>query len=166
MPRRIIAAAALAALASAAAVIVIESQAAPPDPGAATRHDRLRALNRTVTNPLMLQAARLGLRYPAVVEHRGRSSGRVYETPVAVVEAGERFIIPLPYGEGTDWCRNVLAAGGCTLRYRNRPVALAAPQIAGPEDVAADAGEARMNLWRRFGIDRYLVLWRAAQADA
>jgi len=58
-----------------------------------------------------------------VVVHRGRKSGREYRTPVNLFAGGDgRFIIALTYGPGTDWVKNVLAAGGCEIRTRGRVV--------------------------------------------
>ena len=64
-----------------------------------------------------------------VVVHRGRRSGRVYQTPVSVFPAEDGFVLALTYGPGADWVKNVLAAGGCELRTRGRTVRLAAPRL-------------------------------------
>jgi len=53
-----------------------------------------------------------------LVVHRGRRSGRVYDTPVLVFPADDGYVIALTYGPDTDWIRNVLAAGGCAARSR------------------------------------------------
>ena len=61
------------------------------------------------------------LPFLAVVVHRGRRSGRRYETPVMVFRTPTGFIIALTYGpQRTDWVRNVVAAGGCELRTGGR----------------------------------------------
>ena len=41
------------------------------------------------------------------------------------------FYIPLPYGEDTDWCLNVLAAGACTVHWNGQTYQLSLPQIVG-----------------------------------
>lgn len=64
-----------------------------------------------------------------VVVHRGRRSGRVYQTPVNVFTAGDGYVIALTYGPGSDWVKNVLAAGGCELRTRGRVIAVTAPRV-------------------------------------
>ena len=53
-----------------------------------------------------------------VVAHRGRRSGRRYLTPVNVFAAEDGYVFALAYGPGTDWVKNVLAAGGCELQAR------------------------------------------------
>ncbi len=59
-----------------------------------------------------------------VVVHRGRRSGRLYQTPVNVFAAEDGYVLALTYGPDTDWVKNVLAAGGCELRTRGRAVQL------------------------------------------
>jgi hypothetical protein len=41
-----------------------------------------------------------------------------YATPVVAVPAEGGFVIPLPYGEGVDWPKNVLAAGRATIAWQ------------------------------------------------
>src|SRR5258708_38499831 len=64
-----------------------------------------------------------------VVVHRGRRSGRRYETPVNVFPAAEGYVLALTYGPDTDWVKNVLAAGGCELRTRGRTIRLTSPRL-------------------------------------
>jgi deazaflavin-dependent oxidoreductase (nitroreductase family) len=65
----------------------------------------------------------------AVVEHRGRRSGRRFRTPVLAMPVDGGYVISLFYGHDRDWVRNVLAAGGCTLRRGGRRVELTAPRM-------------------------------------
>jgi deazaflavin-dependent oxidoreductase (nitroreductase family) len=65
----------------------------------------------------------------AVVRHRGRRSGREHQTPVNLFRVGDRFVIALVYGPRTDWVRNVLAAGGCTIETRGSLVACGQPVV-------------------------------------
>jgi deazaflavin-dependent oxidoreductase (nitroreductase family) len=50
-----------------------------------------------------------------ILRHRGRSSGRHYEVPLAAFRADDGFVFALTYGSGADWVRNVLAAGECEM---------------------------------------------------
>jgi deazaflavin-dependent oxidoreductase (nitroreductase family) len=82
-------------------------------------------------NPGAIMLAR---RWPnarvAIVEHRGRRSGRIYRVPVEARRAPDGgFIIPLTWGEDTDWFRNVRAAGGCGLHWHGTRYALVDPEI-------------------------------------
>lgn len=64
-----------------------------------------------------------------VVVHRGRKSGRRYETPVMVFPAPDGFVIALTYGTGTEWVKNVVAADGCELRTGGRTLAMGSPRV-------------------------------------
>jgi deazaflavin-dependent oxidoreductase (nitroreductase family) len=118
----------------------------------------LRRFNRVVTNRITLTFA--GRRWFAVVHHQGRRSAKAYRTPVVAAPCDEGFVIPLTYGDHVDWCRNVLAAGGCRLMWRG-----VLHEMAGPEIV--DAGGVREafspRVWRmlaRAEVNRCLRLER------
>jgi deazaflavin-dependent oxidoreductase (nitroreductase family) len=64
-----------------------------------------------------------------LVVHRGRRSGREYQTPVNVFPADGGFVIALTYGADTDWVKNVQAAGGCELRTRGRVLRVGSPRV-------------------------------------
>jgi deazaflavin-dependent oxidoreductase (nitroreductase family) len=65
-----------------------------------------------------------------VVVHRGRTSGKQYRTPVNVFpRPGGRYVLALTYGTDTDWVKNVVAAGGCTLITRGTDLELTAPRL-------------------------------------
>jgi len=64
-----------------------------------------------------------------VVVHRGRRSGKAYETPVNVFATADGYVLALTYGTDTDWVKNVLAAGGCELRTRGQVFRLTAPRL-------------------------------------
>lgn len=89
---------------------------------------RVARINRVVTNRV---ARPLAGRLPGfgVVRHRGRRSGRTYRTPVNIFPAPDGYVIALVYGAGTDWVRNVTAAGGCEVEIRGRRVSLTQPRI-------------------------------------
>ena len=84
--------------------------------------------NRRLTNPIFRQFA--GFLPPfAMLEHRGRKSGKAYRIPIIVFPDGNEFVIVLTYGAETDWVKNVTAAGGCTVEYRRRTIHLVRPRI-------------------------------------
>jgi deazaflavin-dependent oxidoreductase (nitroreductase family) len=66
-----------------------------------------------------------------LVVHRGRRSGRRYETPIMVFPTENNgFIIALTYGaEHTEWVKNVVAAGGCELRTGGRVLKMGSPDV-------------------------------------
>jgi deazaflavin-dependent oxidoreductase (nitroreductase family) len=64
-----------------------------------------------------------------VLTYRGRTSGRVYNTPVNVFRRDGDYIFVLTYGSDTDWVKNVLAAGECRILTRGRNVKLTRPEV-------------------------------------
>src|ERR671937_3067400 len=81
-------------------------------------------------NPLVLRLAgtRLLPLY-GVIEHRGRRSGKLFHTPVVVRPTPDGCIVPMPWGESTDWYRNVRAAGECVARWKGRDYPLVQPEV-------------------------------------
>ena len=63
-----------------------------------------------------------------IVIHRGRRSGRTYETPVNVFRSKGGFVFALTYGRA-DWVQNVMAAGSAQLRSRRKVHEIANPTI-------------------------------------
>ncbi len=81
-------------------------------------------------NPLILALAG-SRRLPlfAVVHHSGRRSGRSYTTPVGARRTADGFVIPLTFGEGADWFRNVQAAGACVIRWKGADYPVIEPTV-------------------------------------
>ncbi|EAP98474.1 hypothetical protein JNB_15958 [Janibacter sp. HTCC2649] len=98
----------------------------------------------------------------AVVRHRGRKSGKEYSTPVAVLTTPDAFIIGLPWGKGTDWVRNLRAAGGGTVHWQGRDEAVTDPVFVGAEvALAAAPAVLRPALKRLPGDGAFLQLTRS-----
>ncbi|MGV9415449.1 nitroreductase family deazaflavin-dependent oxidoreductase [Nocardia sp. NPDC003693] len=87
----------------------------------------------------------------AVIEHRGRKSGRAYTTPVNAFTARGTFAVVLGHGI-TDWARNVVAAGDTTVRSRFRTVRLANARIVAPGQAGADVPRAARLAGGKFNI--------------
>jgi len=80
---------------------------------AAAHYKRPDWFTRNVMNRLMNGLTRLGVsvRGSRVLEHRGRSTGKLHHTPVNLLTIeGTRYLVA-PRGE-TQWVRNVRHAGG------------------------------------------------------
>jgi deazaflavin-dependent oxidoreductase (nitroreductase family) len=75
--------------------------------------------NRQVLNHLTRPFAR-HLPGFGIIIHRGRRSGRIYETPVNVFRSSDGYVVALTYGADADWVRNVVTAGVCDLITRDR----------------------------------------------
>jgi deazaflavin-dependent oxidoreductase (nitroreductase family) len=89
----------------------------------------LRALARAGAGASVPLAGRRFFPLWGIVRHSGRRSGRTYDTPVVVQRTTDGFLIPLPFGGSTQWARNVLAGGGCTVRWRAHDYRASAPEV-------------------------------------
>lgn len=85
-------------------------------------------VNKYVTNPIQLMWAPR-LRHYAVIEHVGRRSGKTYRTPVMVFVEDGTVSVLLNYGAGSDWVRNVRAAGAAGVVHRGKRYRLTEPRI-------------------------------------
>jgi deazaflavin-dependent oxidoreductase (nitroreductase family) len=102
-------------------------------------------------NPVMMLLAgtRLMPLY-GVIQHRGRRSGKTFRTPVVVRPIENGFIVPMPWGEGTDWFRNVRAAGGCVVRWKGRDYTIGKLEV-----VDASGAQSAFNGPMRTGMTRF-----------
>ncbi|HEY3109246.1 MAG TPA: nitroreductase family deazaflavin-dependent oxidoreductase [Chloroflexota bacterium] len=110
-------------------------------------------------NPLVLSLA--GTRFLplyGVIAHRGRRSGKSFRTPVVVRPTDDGFVVPMPWGEQTDWYRNVRAAGGCVIRWKGRDYPLVQPEIVDPAAAGAGFGAFERAMMARLGIEHCLRL--------
>jgi deazaflavin-dependent oxidoreductase (nitroreductase family) len=73
----------------------------------------------------------------AILRHSGRTSGKAYATPVVALHTPDGFLIPLPFGDATQWARNLFAAGGGSIRFAGREYQIVEPQIVDRDAAAA-----------------------------
>ncbi len=92
----------------------------------------------------------------ALIDHTGRRSGRAYATPVAVRRTTEGFVIPVPFGDGTHWVRNVIEAGGATIHWNGAEYRVTDPTLVGWADVSSAFNRVMRAIVRRVGMDRFL----------
>lgn len=92
----------------------------------------------------------------AVMTHRGRTSGRLYRTPINAFRRGDAYLFFLTYGADVDWVKNVLAAGGCSLRIRRHDVALVDPELIEDRELRDASLIPRFFERRVAGVDAYL----------
>jgi deazaflavin-dependent oxidoreductase (nitroreductase family) len=84
-----------------------------------------------VLNPVMLKlAGRRHAMIAAQVRHVGRKSGRRYVTPVGVGLTGGIMVIPLTFGNQSDWSRNIRAADGGSVRLNGVDYQVSKPELA------------------------------------
>ena len=96
----------------------------------------IRPLTKVLNPVMMTLAGRRHVRMAAQIRHVGRKSGRQYVTPVGAGRAGDTFVIPLTFGNQSDWSRNVRAAGGGSIRLNGVDYRVNQPQLAGRAEAA------------------------------
>ena len=91
--------------------------------------------SRRLVNAGISALARLGLagRHTYILMVKGRKTGRVYSTPVTLIEDGERWLVA-PYGE-VGWVRNARAAGEVEITRSRRSETMNIEEVA-PEQAA------------------------------
>ena len=94
---------------------------------------------KTFNRLALLLAGRRLVPVWGVLRHSGRKSGREFSTPLAFVATPGAFFVGLPWGRGTDWVRNVRAAGRCTVRLGGREYECSQPEFVGKDVVMAQA---------------------------
>jgi deazaflavin-dependent oxidoreductase (nitroreductase family) len=98
----------------------------------------------------------------AQVHHVGRRSGKPYMTPTGAHVAGNTIVIPLSFGNRSDWARNVRAAGQCDVRLGGKSYHATQPQFIDAADakpvVRHSFNAINRFSFRLFGIRQYLFL--------
>jgi deazaflavin-dependent oxidoreductase (nitroreductase family) len=94
----------------------------------------------------------------SIIRHVGRTSGRVFETPVDLIETPSGLLIALPYGTRADWLRNVVTAGSATVIKNGEPIDVGRPSIVATSDVAAMIPARTLRTLRLFGVRQCLHL--------
>ncbi len=64
----------------------------------------------------------------SVIKHRGRTSGKPYETIVTAYRKGDVLAIALAHGK-TNWVKNVLAAGEADVHFIRKDVHVTNPRV-------------------------------------
>ena len=120
--------------------------------------DAVRRMNRSVTNPRVMRSAGTAGTQTSVIEHVGRRSGKTYQTPIDIIETTTRMLIALPYGDRTDWLRNVLDAGSATVVARGERIRVERPAVVATAAVAELIPARTLRTLRLFGVSQCLSL--------
>jgi len=93
-------------------------------------------LGRRLLNGVMRSLLRRGKGPPFLflLSVRGRKTGLIHSTPVAVMELDDHRWIVAPYGQ-VDWVRNARAAGEVTIRRGARSETLRPTEVGSTEAV-------------------------------
>jgi len=91
-----------------------------------------------------------------------RKSGRAYVTPAGAHVSGDVAVIPLTFGNQSDWSKNVRAAGGCSIRADGQDYTATEPELVNRGDAGpllrSAFGPMERAGFRLLGIKQYLRL--------
>jgi deazaflavin-dependent oxidoreductase (nitroreductase family) len=122
--------------------------------------DRVRVMNKHVTNKLLIRISGRRMGHFVVLSHVGRKSGTLYKIPIIAEPVDDGFVIALTYGKKVDWLGNIKAKGGCTIKWKNQDYILKDPEFVDKEiGLAAFPAAIRTGL-RIMGIQYFLKLSR------
>jgi deazaflavin-dependent oxidoreductase (nitroreductase family) len=119
-------------------------------------------------NPLVgVLAGRRFVPLIARIHHVGRRSGKPYMTPTGAHVTGNTIVIPLSFGNVSDWARNVRAAGECVVALGGKSYRATQPRFVDAADAkpVVDQSFNAVNRFgfRLFGIRQYLLLYTTDQ---
>jgi deazaflavin-dependent oxidoreductase (nitroreductase family) len=123
------------------------------------------ALSKAVINPKQMRTAGTPGAYASIIRHRGRTTGRPYETPVGAVATDDGFVIALPYGTRAQWLRNVFASGSATLVTEGCTYEVDRPELLPMAAAEPFFSASDMRSHRLFAVDHCLRLRRVGQID-
>jgi hypothetical protein len=100
-------------------------------------------------------ATRHAIRREREIQHldcpsRGAPFGSNLRNPVVAVEQDDSFLIALPYGERTDWMKNVFASGKAAVVTHGRTDGVDQPQVIPMTEATRYFGPKEQKLHRRF----------------
>jgi deazaflavin-dependent oxidoreductase (nitroreductase family) len=117
-----------------------------------------------VMRPLALRSAGKEESSTSVVRHVGRRSGRTYETPVIAVQHDDSFLIALPYGQRTDWLKNVLDAGSAAIVANGHAYEVDQPEVIPMTEATAYFRPREQRMHRQFHVDTALKVRQRLEA--
>ena len=105
-------------------------------------------------NPLVMPLTR---RLPpfAVLHHRGRRTGRSYDTPVQAYHTADGWVVGLTYDHNAPFALNLEAAGGGEMTRAGRRYRITQPRRVGREARELLPALAALQM-RMVGIDHFL----------
>jgi deazaflavin-dependent oxidoreductase (nitroreductase family) len=124
-----------------------------------------RHFHRAVGNPLQMRWAGTPRTKASVLRHRGRATGRIYETPVWAAPTEDGFVIAIVYGSRTDWLKNVLASGAAVIVRGRDTYRVERPEIVPMESARAYFSAPLQRIHRLIRVDRCLRVRRVEVAN-
>jgi deazaflavin-dependent oxidoreductase (nitroreductase family) len=125
------------------------------EPSGRTRVWRLRRAVNRYLNPVLGPVVK---RLPgfAILSHTGRKSGRTYRTPVNVFRRDDHYFFFLTYGSDSQWVKNVLATGSCSIQTRGRVIELVEPELVTDPELRPAPPHVRFLERRIAGVTQYV----------
>jgi deazaflavin-dependent oxidoreductase (nitroreductase family) len=120
--------------------------------------DRIRIINKYVTNKVMIHISGKKFGHFAILSHIGRKSGKLYRTPIIAEPIQGGFVIALTYGKKVDWYENVAAKGSCSLHWKNKDYQLINPEFIDKEVGVLAFPTTIRSVLKKIGIQYYLKL--------
>lgn len=122
----------------------------------------IKPMTKALNPPIRWMAGRTHFPNAAQIHHRGRRSGRTYVTPASARRHDDALYIPLTFTRHSDWCRNVIANGGCVVRLRGVDYTAVEPRVVDTQAALALASSEfrwmERAMFRPLGIKEFLVL--------
>jgi len=94
----------------------------------------------------------------AILRHTGRTSGTAYSIPIVALHTADGFIIPLPFGDATQWAKNLFAARGGSIRFAGREYPVDEPRIIDLEVASAHLPPPIRFASRRLGLRSWVIV--------
>ena len=123
----------------------------------------LRLFTRTM-RPLAMRSAGKEGSGTAVVRHTGRRSGRDYQTPVTAARHDDQFLIALPYGERTDWLKNVLGKGSAVIVVNGHAYEVDQPEVVPMAEATGYFRPREQRMHRQFHVESALRVRQRPEA--
>ena len=108
-------------------------------------------------------AGRRWFPFYAVLHHTGRTSGTAYATPVVALRTPDGFIVPLPFGDATQWARNLFASGSGSLTFAGRRYRIFEPRVVDRDAARAVLPAVVRFLAARIGLRQFVLVRSVAE---
>lgn len=96
----------------------------------------------------------------AILRHSGRTSGKAYATPIVALRTKDGFLIPLPFGDRTQWLKNLQAADRASLRHVGHEYVIDRPEVVDLRAAGADLPAPIRFASGRIGINHFVRVHR------
>lgn len=120
--------------------------------------DRIRYVNKRFTNKVFIRLAGKKHSPFALLSHRGRKSGKIYQIPVLVIQLAEGFVFALTYGSGVDWYLNVVAANAAELKWQGCEYRLSHPRTLEPGAGRVLFGNFKGRILKIFKVNEFVIM--------